>query len=96
MTLINPKTGFDNYQQIAGLGASKGGMGFSDVLQQTLYQSANDLRSHESLSVQSTVEDVDMTRLITGAAELDVKVSTVVALRDKLVNIVNELEKMQI
>lgn len=95
--LINAKTGFDAYQQVSGLGASSSGSseGFSNILQKTLAQSADDLRSHESLSVKSTMEDVDLTQLITGAAEIDVSVSTVMALRDKIVNLINELMKMQ-
>lgn len=104
MSLINPALAVKNYQQIMGLG----GPGFSDIgtaattpsfqdaLKKTFSQTAEAARQHENIAIQHTIGEADLTQVITSAAELDVKTSTVVALRDKLTAIIQELEKMQI
>lgn len=104
MSSINPAIAIKNYQQIMGLGGIRNAEhetaaatpGFHDVLKKTFNQTAEAVRQHETLAIQHTIGEADLTQVITSAAELDVKTSTVVALRDKLTAIIQELEKMQI
>lgn len=104
MSSINPAIAIKNYQHIMGLGgtgivdsgATAATPGFQDILKKTLNQTAEAVRQHESIAIQHTIGEADLTQLITSAAELDVKTNTVVALRDKLTAIIQELEKMQI
>lgn len=104
MSSINPAIAIKNYQQIMGLGGTGTGesgtvtaaSGFQDVLKKTFNQTAEAVRQHENIAIQHTIGEADLTQVITSAAELDVKTSTVVALRDKLTAIIQELEKMQI
>lgn len=104
MALMNPTSGINSYQKILGMGgissigneSTFAAPSFQDVLKKTLVQTAEATREHENLAMQYTVGEADIAQVIRGAAELDVKASTVVALRDKLTAIIQELEKMQI
>lgn len=105
MPSFNPAAALQTYQQIMGMGSFGGHIesnaalsspSFGDVMKQTFMQTADSLREHENLAVQQTLGTGDITKVITSAAELDVKTSTAVAFRDKLIAIIQELEKMQI
>ncbi|WP_032112469.1 flagellar hook-basal body complex protein FliE [Candidatus Paracaedibacter symbiosus] len=104
MALMNPIAGINSYQKIMGMGgigpagseAAIAAPAFEEVLKKTLTQTAEAAREHEALAIQYTIGEADMAQVVRGAAELDVKASTAVALRDKLTALIQELEKMQI
>lgn len=78
------------------MGATTVAPSFQETLKKTFNQTVEAVHQHENIAIQHTIGEADLTQVITSAAELDVKTNTVVALRDKLTAIIQELEKMQI
>lgn len=92
---------FSQYKKIDGIGNNLGSQknvtkGFQDVLSDTLKDAVKATKDNEKLVNQKAFEQVDLTKVTTDTAQLDVMISTITALRDKVVNAIQELQKMPI
>lgn len=90
---------FNQYKMIDGIGKNTphtGQKGFQDVLSDTMKDMIETTRANEKLVHQKAFDQVDLTKVTTDTAQLDVMISTVTALRDKVVNAIQELQKMPI
>lgn len=99
MSIIGTNSVFSQYNKIAGMagqGKPVQGPGFQDVLSQSLKDARQAVKTNEQMVKQQVVDDVDLTKLTTDTAQLDVMITTVTALRDKVINAIQELQKMPI
>ncbi len=98
--MVSPLLGTNSiagrYASIAQIGRESQKSGFKDLLQNTMEQSAEALRSNEKLGVQQMMGEVDITKLTTDTAKVEAVVTGLSALRDKIVTAFQELQKMQI
>ena len=97
-SILGTSSASNVYAQVAGLkgdnGSQKGG--FGDVLSKALKESSESVKQNEKLATGQVYDKVDITKLTTDTAQLDVMVTTITALRDKVVAAIQELQKMQI
>jgi flagellar hook-basal body complex protein FliE len=98
MSILGATSAANQYSKIAGMAQQNQskGAGFQDILSSTLKETADSVRSNESLAKQHVVDNVDLTRLTTDTAQLDVAITTITALRDKVIGAIQELQKMPI
>lgn len=100
MSIIGTGSVHNQYNKIAGMASSgeskSNGPGFQDVLAQSLRDASQAVKSNEQLVKGQVVDRVDLTKLTTDTAQLDVMVSTITALREKVINAIQELQKMPI
>lgn len=92
---------FSQYKKIDGIGnnfgnQTNGTKGFQDVLSDTLKDAVKATKENENLVNQKAFDQVDLTKVTTDTAQLDVMITTITALRDKVVNAIQELQKMPI
>ena len=92
---------FSQYKKIDGIGNSlgnqaNGAKGFQDVLSDTLKDAVKATKENENLVNQKAFDHVDLTKVTTDTAQLDVMITTITALRDKVVSAIQELQKMPI
>lgn len=92
---------FSQYKKIDGIGNNLGNQtngtkGFQDVLSDTLKDAVKATKENENLVNQKAFDQVDLTKVTTDTAQLDVMITTITALRDKVVNAIQELQKMPI
>lgn len=99
MSILGASSAANQYSRIASISQPSGGtkgIGFQDILSNTLKDTAESVRANEGLSQQHVLDKVDLTRLTTDTAQLDVAITTITALRDKVINAIQELQKMPI
>ncbi len=99
MSILGASSAAGQYSRIAGIGQQTGGAkgaGFQDILSNTLKGTADSVRTNEGLAKQQVLDKVDLTRLTTDTAQLDVAITTITALRDKVISAIQELQKMPI
>ncbi len=98
MSILGATSAASQYNKIAGFGQQNQskGVGFQDILSNTLKDTADSVRTNEGLAKQHVVDNVDLTRLTTDTAQLDVAITTITALRDKVIGAIQELQKMPI
>lgn len=92
---------FSQYKKIDGIGNNLGNQknatkDFQDILSDTLKDAVKATKENEKLVNQKAFDQVDLTKVTTDTAQLDVMISTITALRDKVVNAIQELQKMPI
>lgn len=75
---------------------SEKGSGFQDLLTKTMTQAGQAVRENEQMAKKQALGEIDLTQMVTNTAQLDVMVSTLTALRDKIISGVQELQKMPI
>ena len=97
-SIIGTGSIFSQYKRIDSIGGGqKGGeKGFSDVLSKSLKDVTTQVRQNEKNVTQNVLGDMDLTKLTTDTAQLDVMISTITALRDKVITAIQELQKMPI
>ncbi|AIK96812.1 flagellar hook-basal body complex protein FliE [Candidatus Odyssella acanthamoebae] len=98
MSIIGTGSVFSQYNKIAGMAGQKKavqGPGFQDILSQSLKNTSQAIKSNEQLAKQQVVDQVDLTKLTTSTAQLDVKIAEITAFRDKILGAIQELLKMQ-
>lgn len=98
MSIIGTGSIFSQYNKIAGMGGQKSpqGPGFQDILSQALKDTAQAVKTNEQLGKQQVVDQVDLTKLTTDTAQLEVQLATLKAIQEKVVNAIQELQKMPI
>jgi len=97
MTMImGTSSAFSQYKKIDGIGEKSANSGFQEVLKDSLKDAAQSIRSNEKMVSQGVFNQADLTTLTTETAQLDVMISTLTALRDKVVATIQEVQKMPI
>ncbi|WP_010299295.1 flagellar hook-basal body complex protein FliE [Candidatus Odyssella thessalonicensis] len=99
MSMMGTSSVFSQYKKIAAMtGADKKvqAPAFNELLAQSLKEASHAVKANEHMAKQQVVDQVDLTKLTTDTAKLDVMISTVTALRDKVINAIQELQKMPI
>ncbi len=96
-TITGMGSAFKQYKTIDSLGnMNKVSKGFQDVLSESLKEVAKAAKDNEALVSQKAFDQADLTKVTTDTAQLDVMISTITALRDKVISAIQELQKMPI
>lgn len=98
-TITGMGSAFKQYKMMDGMGSANsasGTKGFQDVLSDTMKDVVKATRENEKMVHQKAFDQVDLTKVTTDTAQLDVMITTITALRDKVVNAIQELQKMPI
>lgn len=95
--IIGTGSAFNQYNQINKMsnGENKA-QGFGDVLKKTLEKATQEMRQNEQLVQEKTVGEVDITKLVTDTSQLEVSLNLITSLRDKVVSLLTEMQKMTI
>lgn len=95
MTTVTSTSSITQYQNmnkmVSGQSPKSPSM-FREMLENT----AHAVRTNEQMGYQQAYGGMDVTKLSTYTAELDLHITTITALRDKVVSAFLELQKMQI
>ena len=94
MTTITSTSSMAQYQRMNKMfnTSSQGPSAFRKMLENT----AEAVRTNEHMGYQQAYGNMDVTKLSTYTAELDLHITTLTALRDKVIGAFLELQKMQI
>lgn len=96
ISLMGTSSAFSQYNKIEGIGEKNTTGGFQEALKDSLKDVAQATRSNEKMVTQGVFNQGDLTTLATETAQLDVIISTLTAFRDKIINSIQELQKMPI
>lgn len=91
------QTESDNVASVGGNATNNTETGnFSDMLQEAMSSAKNTLQTSESLQMQAMTGDVDLGELITAVSSAELTVSTIVAMRDRMLSAYQEILRMPI
>lgn len=95
-SIMGTSSAFSQYKKIDQIAGNKATGNFQDLLKDSLKDAAQAVRSNEKMVSQGVFKQTDLTTLSTETAQLDVMISTLTALRDKVVATIQEIQKMPI
>ena len=104
--MINPNVAIGAYSNTANISGGNGGgvkvmpqddgVSFSDLLQQTVSDSIDTMKAGEEMSARAVTGDADITDVVGAVTAAEVTLQTVVAVRDRLVSVYQDIIRMPI